>query len=128
MSVKCELDLVEAGIADISIQKDRDLDQDIVAIYNSGTTELYFEFSGYTGATLEVRNNANSTAIILSFSTTDGSIVLGDFGVFNLNKTADELANIRASNYVYDMYLTSSTKERRGFLIGDFIIKDRVTR
>ena len=113
---------------DLVINKDRTLKATFSCYYMSGNTEVEFNFSTYTGATLDVKPGYKSSVTILSFSTTDGSILLSATGnTFQLNKEYSELANLRAGEYLYDMYISKSLLPKRAFSSGKFIIKDRVT-
>lgn len=113
------LDLSTSVEYDLIACKDRTLNTNITCTYlnTTGGTE-YFQFgsSGYTGATLVIKNTAGT--ILMTFSTTDGSITLGSNGVFNLTKTSAEMDTIRAGCYPYDMYLSSPTFPKRAFLRG----------
>jgi hypothetical protein len=81
----------------------------------SGDTEVQFDMSAYSGATLTVKNQQGT--ILMVFSTTDGSIVLGTSS-FQLIKTYAEMDTVRAGIYVYDMYLSNASLPKRAFLIG----------
>jgi len=114
-----QLDLSTASEYDLTVSKDRTLNTNITCTYidTTGTTQ-YFDFgaSGYTGATLMVKNQAGT--ILMQFNTSGGSITLGSNGVFNLKKTAVEMDAVRAGTYNYDMYLSSATFPKRAFLRG----------
>lgn len=125
--INCNIDYTEGSLYDMFIKKDRTLNYSKQAVFCSGDTEYPFQFTDYTGATLQVRKNFDSAYVVLEFSTTDGSIVLGNDGWFTLVKSAEELELIRVSDYKYDMYLSSDTKPKRDFLYGEFIINNRVT-
>lgn len=124
---QCTLDIAQDATYNIIIKKDRSLNQKFQAYFTSGSTEYDFDFTAYSGATLDVKRNFNSADTIITFSTDDGSIILGLNGEFSLIKSAALLENIRANNYIYDMYLSSITVPKRAFLSGKFTIKDRVT-
>ena len=113
------LDLNQAVEYDLIVAKDRTLNTNITCTYvnvTGGTSYFDFGSSGYTGATLVVKNTAGT--ILMTFSTTDGSITLGSNGVFNLKKTSAEMDVIRAGCYPYDMYLKSATYPKRAFMRG----------
>ena len=121
------LDIRQDSQYNLILNKQRTLNVNITAQYVSGTTTgntyVDFDFSSYTGATLQVRNKPDAPFVVLQFSTTDGSIVLPvSGGTFNLNKTATQLATVRAGEYFYDMYLSSATYPKRAFLSGSFTI------
>jgi hypothetical protein len=126
------LDLRQDSIYNLQLNKQRTLNASITAQFVSGTTTgnvlVDFDFSSYSGATLQVRNKPDSPFVVLEFSTADGSIVLPiSGGTFQLKKTAEELQNVRAGTYVYDMYLTSATYPKRSFLSGEFIITPNIS-
>ncbi len=125
----CNLDLRKDGDYNIIFQTNRTLKQIFQATFFSGTTELPFDFTPYSGAVLQVRVKPDYPNVLLEFNTIDGSILLGVNGEFELVKTADEM-NIRFGNYVYDMFLIESTAPdtKREFLRGDFILKDDVSK
>lgn len=110
-----ELDLFTASVYDIEVGKNRTLDMRITCTYLSGDTTMYFDFSTYSGATLTVKNASGT--ILMTFSTTDGSIVLLPDGIFSLNKTDEEMDKIRAGCYNYDMILQKDGG-KRAFLYG----------
>lgn len=122
------LDLCQDSVFNLTINKQRTLDVNIAAYYFSGDTEMEFDFSSYTGATLQVRTKPDAPFVVLEFDTDDGSIVLpASGGTFNLNKTATQLSIVRAGEYHYDMYLKSSAYPKRAFLSGIFTINNRIT-
>ena len=111
------LDLFTATEYDLICGKDRTLNCSITCTYldvTGGTN--YFDFSSYTGATLVIKNTAGT--ILMTFSTLDGSILLQANGVFKLIKTSQEMDVVRAGCYNYDMYISSATYSKRGFLRG----------
>lgn len=113
------LDLSSAVEYDLIVSKDRTLNTNITCTYvnySGGTSYFQFGSSGFTGATLVIKNSAGT--ILMTFSTTDGSITLGSNGVFNLSKTSAEMDVIRAGCYPYDMYLSSTTYPKRAFMRG----------
>ena len=110
-----ELDLFTASVYDIEVGKNRTLDMRITCTYLSGDTTMYFDFSTFTGSTLTVKNNSGT--ILMTFSTTDGSIVLLPNGVFQLVKTDEEMDVVRAGCYKYDMILQKAGG-KRAFLYG----------
>lgn len=124
------LDLRQSAEYDIIINKDRTLKYVMSCYYLTGTTtpvEIEYDFSSYTGATMDIKYQPKSSQTTLSFSTDDGSIVLSTGNTFSLNKTSTEVAGLRAGEYEYDMYISSPTYPKRAFLSGKFIIKDRIT-
>lgn len=123
--MKNQLDLTQDSVYDIVINANRTLDVTIDAYYLSGTTEVPFSFDNYLSATLQVRKTS-TTSPVLTFSTTDGSIVLMN-GQFRLNKAHTDL-NVREGEYYYDMVLHSVESPNRAFLSGKFIIEKIITQ
>jgi len=127
------LDLRTDEDANIELNADRDFNWSLYAYWISGTTrqdrgEVGFDFSTYTGATMEVKTNFTSSNIILSFSTDDSSITLPSSGSsFQLYKSAEQLSLIRGGKYEYDMYLHKAGELKRAFLRGQFIIHNQIT-
>ena len=94
------LDIRQDSQYNIVLNKNKTLKTNITAYYMSGDTEVEFDFSSYTGATMQVRIKPDSPFVVLTFSTTDGSIVLpASGGTFQLNKTYTELSTVRAGEY-----------------------------
>ncbi len=125
--MNCTIDLTQDSIYDLQLNKDRDLNQQLQSeVYSGETFVSNFDFTGYTGATLVVKVKPQDNYSILTFSTTDGSIVLAANGIFSLVKTANELANVKAGTYYYNMYLSSSSVAKRAFLSGKMIIIQNV--
>ena len=125
---KDTIDLRQDTFYNLEIKKDRTLSSTLSCVFMSGDTEVDFDFSSYSGATLNVKRESKSSQTILEFSTTDSSIILSTGNTFQLNKTSTELASLPVGKFKYDMYLESSTYPKRSFLWGFFIISDRITR
>ena len=122
------LDIRQDSQYNLILNKGRTLSVNITAQYLSGDTYVDFDFTSYTGASLQVRTKPDAPFIVLQFSTADGSIVLpASGGTFNLNKTAEQLSTVRAGEYYYDMYLISSTYPKRAFLSGSFTIMPNIS-
>jgi hypothetical protein len=98
------------------VEKDRSLSVSVSCTYFSGNTEYNYDLTIYTGATLVVKNDSGT--VVQTFSTLDGSILLQAGGIFKLVKTAEEMDKVRSGEYHYDMYLSSATYPKRGFLRG----------
>ena len=122
-----QLDLNQAAEYNLIVAKDRTLNCAITCTYLNvtGGTD-YFDFSTYTGASMQIKNNAGT--ILMTFSTSGGSIILsGSTGIFRLKKSAVEMNTIRAGEYHYDMYLTNSTYPKRNFLMGNITFIQNIT-
>jgi hypothetical protein len=123
-----ELNLTTYTYKDLRVEHNRDLNYQLQCdVYSGDTYQSTFDFSVYTGATMEVRVKYNDVAKVLSFSSADNSIVLGDDGLLRLVKTAS-MMNVRSGAYVYDLILSNSDYEKKGFMKGKFIIEESVTR
>lgn len=122
------IDLTQDSVYDLTINKDRDLNLQIQSEVWSGSSFIgLFDFTPYTGATLQIRVKPNDSNLVLSFSVADNSIVFG-VGEFALVKSADQLANVRSGEFFYDMFLSSTTQKRRAFLSGRITINSTVSR
>jgi hypothetical protein len=124
MNINQSLDLSLASEYDLTCDKDRSLNATIEATYMSGTTAMTFNFNAYTGATLTIKNQQGT--ILMVFSTIDGSIVLGNYGIFQLIKSYADMNAVRAGQYAYDMYLSNSTLPKRNFLRGKITFQQNI--
>lgn len=95
-------------------------------VYSGETFQRYFDFSLYTGATLQVKTNKGDKISPLTFTTTDSSIQFLTDGMFKLYKTADQL-KLRAGNYEYDMILNSASVKKYAFITGTITINETVS-
>jgi len=112
----------------LQIKKDRTLNASIQTQVVVDDVIQDYDFSSYSGATLQVRTKPDAEYCILEFNTLDGSIVLpASGGTFKLKKSALELQYIRAGIYVYDMYLSSTLYPKKVFLAGQFIIESNIS-
>ena len=93
----------------------------------SGDTLVDYDLTVFSGATLQVRKSYNSPIVELSFTTEAGSIILNPLGRFELILNDVEMNVLRSGEYVYDMYLRSSTYAKRDFIYGEFTISEKVT-
>ena len=121
-----QLDLSQASEYDLIVAKDRTLNCSITCTYlnTTGGTE-YFDFSGYTGATMMIKNTAGT--ILMTFDVSDSSIILQANGIFKLVKTDVQMDVIRAGVYNYDMYISNATYPKRAFLRGKITFIQNIT-
>ena len=124
MNVNQILDLSLSSEYDLFVDKDRSLNSNINCTYFSGTTELPFNFTAYSAATLTVKNQ-NGTVLMI-FSTLDGSIILGTSS-FKLVKSFDEMDVIRAGQYNYDMFISGNMLPKRAFLRGKITFNQNIS-
>ena len=117
------------ALMDIEAVQGRTFDRPYQAVYYSGDTdqEYIYEFSGYTGAVLQLKKNYTVDNFVMEFSVADGSILLLEEGKFILFKNSDDMDKIRAGQYFYDMYLITDTGKKRSFLKGKFIIHPKIS-
>ena len=92
--MNCIIDLTTDIDRDIIVTKNRTLNERLRAdVYEHGEFLYPFDFSPYSGATLEVRVKPNDFNKLITFSTVDGSIVLDSDGIFYLIKSILLLLN-----------------------------------
>jgi len=85
------------------------------------------DLTTYT-ARMQVREKHTSKIAVVSLTTENGGIVLGDDeGTINLYIPDEETSTISAKNYVYDLELVSSGEVYR-ILEGKFVVTPEVTR
>jgi hypothetical protein len=125
MNINQSLDLSLSSEYDLLADKDRSLNAIVNATFISGNTEVPFYFSGYTGATLTVKNQQGT--ILQVYSTIDNSIILSSTGnTFQLIKSFADMNAVRAGTYLYDMYLSNALLPRRAFLWGKITYRQNI--
>lgn len=103
-----------------------------LSMYRNDTLSIDIEFtdandldvpaSAFASARCQVRKSRGDSPV-LSFTTTDGSIVLTD-GNINLNKTIAN-TDIAGGKYIYDIEFTlASTSQVVTAIVGQWIIND----
>ena len=86
------------------------------------------DLSGYT-ARMQARRRADSVTAALTLTTENGRITLGDAaGTITLDVSADDMENVDAAEYVYDLELESAGGEVYRLLEGKFTVSAEVTR
>jgi len=115
MNINNELSLSLSAEYDLIVDKGRTLDAIINCTFEASGVTYPFLMSGYTAATLTVKNQSGT--VLMTFNTSDGSIVIGTSSI-RLLKSAEEMNVVRAGEYAYDMYLVSAVRPKRGFWRG----------
>jgi molybdopterin-binding protein len=82
--------------------------------------------TNYTAA-MQVRENPQSTAVVLNLSTGSGITLGGTAGTIAVNVPANTMGSVVAGNYVYDLELDSGSEVTR-LIQGLFAIQAEVTR
>jgi hypothetical protein len=82
--------------------------------------------TNYTAA-MQVRENPQSTAVVLNLSTGSGITLGGTAGTIAVNVPANTMGSVVAGNYVYDLELDSGSEVTR-LVQGLFAIQAEVTR
>ena len=82
--------------------------------------------TNYTAA-MQVRENAQATATVLSFTNGSGITLGGTAGTIEVNATAATMGSATPGNYVYDLELNSGSEVTR-LIQGTFSIQAEVTR
>lgn len=111
---------------DLVVNKNRNLNATLHCIYVEDGVEYDFNFQDYDTALMHVKKRSDDNTIILALSTIENTIELLPQG--RIKFVADpEKMNVRAGEYVYDIYLYSTDYTKRQFMSGRFIIKSTVT-
>jgi hypothetical protein len=82
--------------------------------------------TGYSAA-MQVRENASSSATILSFTNGSGITLGGTAGTIAVTASASTMGSAIPGNYVYDLELNSGSQVTR-LIQGGFAIQAEVTR
>jgi hypothetical protein len=82
--------------------------------------------TGYTAA-MQVRENTNATATILSLTNGTGITLGGTAGTIDISVSANTMGSATAGNYAYDLELNSGGQVTR-LIQGSFAIQPEVTR
>ena len=82
--------------------------------------------TGYSAA-MQVKENASSTASVLSLTNGSGITLGGTAGTIAINVSATTMGSATSGNYVYDLELNSGSEVTR-LLQGGFSISAEVTK
>jgi hypothetical protein len=82
--------------------------------------------TGYTAA-MQVKENAGSTASVLSLTNGSGITLGGTAGTIGLLVSANTMGSATPGNYVYDLELNSGSQVTR-LIQGSFAIQAEVTK
>jgi hypothetical protein len=82
--------------------------------------------TGYTAA-LQVKENASSTASVLSLTNGSGITLGGTAGTIGISVSASTMGSATPGNYVYDLELNSGGQVTR-LIQGGFAIQAEVTK
>lgn len=93
----------------------------------SDPTYLLYDLTGYE-ARMQVRRTVDSTSVLVSLSTDDGSIVLGgEDGTIEITIAAEDTALLTSSG-VYDLEIISDAGVVSRVLQGEWRLSPEVTR
>lgn len=120
------IDFTQDASYDMIVNKNRNLNAYLHCVYVDNGIEYDFDFTVYEVAMLHVKQKPNSTTPLLVLSTINNTIELLDEGRIRFVADPADL-NVRAGEYVYDMYLYNEDYTKRQFLSGRFIIQETVT-
>ena len=84
----------------------------------------------FTGASaiMQVRSGPDSSTVVATFTTADGSIVLNEtVGRIRIHMSATNTALLPVGEYVYDLNVTESDGTVTKLLRGAFVVLDPVT-
>lgn len=95
-----------------------------VATYTISASPV--DLTNYTSA-MQVRNSYSASATIASLTSSSGITLGGAAGTITVEIDADEMTDIPAGKYVYDLELDSGSEVTR-LLQGTFTVEAEVTR
>ena len=106
-------------------------------VYQGDTLEKTFEWrdknqtlvplTGYT-ARMQVRSSADSDDVVLEMTTEDNGITLTNPGQIVVSASAEEMAEVAAGSYKYDLEMVTGDGFVRKLLVGKFKVLAEVTR
>ena len=111
---------------DIVVNKNRNVKATLHCVYIEEGQEMDFNFNDYEEAIMHVKKRHEDEKVILALSTVEGTIELQPEGRILFKAEPDKM-NIRAGEYVYDLYLFKADMIKRAFLSGKFIVNQTVT-
>lgn len=92
------------------------------------STNTAINLTGYT-ARMHIRQEYESTSIVLTLTTENGRISLGGAaGTVTLTIDATTMAAVTAKTYVYDLELVSGAGVVTRLVMGTFTVRREVTR
>jgi len=94
--------------------------------YNLTIGGTNWNLTGYT-ANMHIRSTASSSTLVASFSTSDGSIIVGN-GTMQLIRSASYWSSREAKTYVHDLELVSPSGVVYTIWFGKFTLAAEVTR
>lgn len=111
---------------DIVVNMNRTLKATLHCQFLSGDTYVDFSFDEYSAIIMQVKQKPDSENVILALSSINNRLVMHDEGRLEFD-VDNSTMNIRAGEYVYDIYLYSTTFPKRAFMSGKFIVKATTT-
>ena len=113
-----------AGLYDIVAEQGATLDRVITWRDSAGAL---IDLTSYT-ARMQVRNDYQSTTVVLDLTTENGGITLGGaLGTITLTASATAMADIASGTYVYDLEMVLGSVVTR-LVQGSFAVNVEVTR
>lgn len=115
--------LTEEAIVNIETKRGNSIDMfEIPLKWEDGSS---IDLSNYTSGIMSVKTSEKSSVDIITFSTTDGSLIIGTSKV-TLDKDASEML-VNAGTYVYDIALYDNSDNRKTFVKGEFTVLQNVS-
>ena len=115
--------MITPGTYNITVWQGADYDKTFTCT-QSGTA---LNWSGYSAA-MQVREAADSTATLLSLTSSAGITLGGTAGTITVAITAAQSSAISAGSYAYDLELVSGSSAVTRLLQGSFTVVGNVTR
>jgi len=120
------IDFTQDTSYDIVVNRNRTLKAVLHCQYLSGSTYVDFNFDEYDTVLMHVKQKPDSDNVLLALSSINNTLVMLPDGrlSFDVDNTT---MNLRAGEYVYDIYLYSTDYAKRAFMSGKFIVNSTVT-
>ena len=115
--------MINPGTYNITAYQGADFDRTFT-ITQGGTA---LNLSGYTSG-MQVREAADSTAYLLSLTSSSGITLGGTAGTIAVAITSAQSSAISAGSYAYDLEITSGAGQVTRLLEGAFTVSGNVTR
>lgn len=124
--IQKQLDFTTDVHFDIIVNRNRTLHSIVFCELETEEGIEPFPFDDYDNIVMQVKNSYNSDNVVLALSNITNTLLMHTDGRLEFD-VEEQTMNVRAGEYVYDMYLHKTGQRKRAFMSGKFIVKDTVT-